>query len=113
LNKFLSTGLQTYICHPPDSVAQLVEQYTFNVWALGSSPSGITKLSDKSESFFYGQNFHQAFSKSHRKAAAQEQQACLIAPERRSYTSAARAFGKGLMKILPIKTLIACIGALR
>jgi hypothetical protein len=26
-----------------DFVAQLVEQYTFNVWALGSSPSGITK----------------------------------------------------------------------
>ena len=26
-----------------DSVAQLVEQYTFNVWALGSSPSRITK----------------------------------------------------------------------
>jgi hypothetical protein len=25
-----------------DSVAQLVEQYTFNVWALGSNPSGIT-----------------------------------------------------------------------
>ena len=25
-------------------VAQLVEQYTFNVWALGSSPSQITKL---------------------------------------------------------------------
>ena len=25
-----------------DLVAQLVEQYTFNVWALGSSPSGIT-----------------------------------------------------------------------
>ena len=24
-------------------VAQLVEQYTFNVWALGSSPSQITK----------------------------------------------------------------------
>ena len=24
-------------------VAQLVEQYTFNVWVLGSSPSGITK----------------------------------------------------------------------
>ncbi len=23
-------------------VAQLVEQYTFNVWALGSSPSGFT-----------------------------------------------------------------------
>ena len=26
-----------------DLVAQLVEQYTFNVWALGSSPSQITK----------------------------------------------------------------------
>ena len=26
-----------------DFVAQLVEQYTFNVWALGSSPSGITR----------------------------------------------------------------------
>ena len=25
-----------------DSVAQLVEQYTFNVWVLGPSPSGIT-----------------------------------------------------------------------
>ena len=26
-----------------DLVAQLVEQYTFNVWALGSSPNGITE----------------------------------------------------------------------
>ena len=26
-----------------DSVAQLVEQYTFNVWVLGSSPSQITE----------------------------------------------------------------------
>ena len=26
-----------------DSVAQLVEHYTFNVGVLGSSPSGITK----------------------------------------------------------------------
>ena len=25
-----------------DSVAQQVEQYTFNVWVLGSNPSGIT-----------------------------------------------------------------------
>ena len=25
-----------------DLVAQLVEQYTFNVWVLGSSPNGIT-----------------------------------------------------------------------
>ena len=30
-----------------DSVAQLVEQYTFNVWALGSSPSGITGFTSK------------------------------------------------------------------
>jgi hypothetical protein len=35
-----------------DSVAQLVEQYTFNVWALGSSPSGITKPQRKL-GFFY------------------------------------------------------------
>ena len=27
-----------------DSVAQLVEQYTFNVWVLGSNPSGITLM---------------------------------------------------------------------
>ncbi len=27
-----------------DLVAQLVEQYTFNVWALGSSPSRITEI---------------------------------------------------------------------
>ena len=35
-----------YFCTPKirdDSVAQLVEQYTFNVWVLGPSPSGITK----------------------------------------------------------------------
>ena len=35
-----------YLCTPKikkiDLVAQLVEQYTFNVWALGSSPSQIT-----------------------------------------------------------------------
>ena len=30
-----------------DSVAQLVEQYTFNVWVLGSNPSGITELETK------------------------------------------------------------------
>ena len=38
-----------YFCTPfkkgNDSVAQLVEQYTFNVWVLGSSPSRITKPS--------------------------------------------------------------------
>ena len=27
---------------PVELVAQLVEQYTFNVWALGSSPSQFT-----------------------------------------------------------------------
>ena len=35
-----------------DSVAQLVEQYTFNVWVLGSSPNGITKKPRKSRGFF-------------------------------------------------------------
>ncbi len=30
-----------------DSVAQSVEQYTFNVWVLGSNPSGITKKPSK------------------------------------------------------------------
>ena len=45
-----------YFCTPQkgkrsDSVAQLVEQYTFNVWVLGSSPSGITKLRHKSGLF--------------------------------------------------------------
>lgn len=39
----------SYFCTPKnkkgiDSVAQLVEQYTFNVWVLGSSPNGITGI---------------------------------------------------------------------
>jgi hypothetical protein len=33
---------QKDIWYKNDSVAQLVEQYTFNVWVLGSNPSGIT-----------------------------------------------------------------------
>ena len=38
-----------------DSVAQLVEQYTFNVWALGSNPSGITKMvEEKQRTVHYG-----------------------------------------------------------
>ena len=41
---------QSFI-HGRDFVAQLVEQYTFNVWALGSSPSQFTKLRRKSELF--------------------------------------------------------------
>jgi hypothetical protein len=38
-----------------DLVAQLVEQYTFNVWALGSSPSQITKTKPSQfyETVFY------------------------------------------------------------
>ncbi len=43
--------LSMYICarfsgKRDDLVAQLVEQYTFNVWALGSNPSGITKADE-------------------------------------------------------------------
>ncbi len=37
-------------------VAQLVEQYTFNVWALGSSPSQFTKEFIYLSSFFYASN---------------------------------------------------------
>ena len=36
-----------------DSVAQLVEQYTFNVWVLGSNPSGITKKATSKELLFF------------------------------------------------------------
>jgi len=36
-----------------DSVAQLVEQYTFNVWVLGSNPSGITKNLQMLEVFVF------------------------------------------------------------
>ena len=38
----------SYICHliKKDLVAQLVEQYTFNVWVLGSNPSQVTFLFD-------------------------------------------------------------------
>lgn len=42
-----------HVCCNNDSVAQLVEHYTFNVGVLGSSPSGITtKASKKFEAFF-------------------------------------------------------------
>jgi hypothetical protein len=33
-------------------VAQLVEQYTFNVWALGSSPSGFTQMAVRNGGHF-------------------------------------------------------------
>ena len=44
-SKLTSYGELTYSpIHPLfyDLLAQLVEQYTFNVWVLGSSPRGIT-----------------------------------------------------------------------
>ncbi len=50
-----------FVGRKDDSVAQLVEQYTFNVWALGPSPSGITKkvISTKLVTFFvYGNDVH-------------------------------------------------------
>ena len=34
-------------------VAQLVEQYTFNVWALGSSPSQFTRSCFRNEAAFF------------------------------------------------------------
>jgi putative endonuclease len=34
--------LSKIVLYNIDPVAQLVEQYTFNVWVLGSSPNGIT-----------------------------------------------------------------------
>ena len=46
LNNLLQNRRDYYFCtrfKQKDSVAQLVEQYTFNVWVLGSSPSQFTK----------------------------------------------------------------------
>lgn len=37
-----------------DRVAQPVEQRPFKPWALGSSPSTITKPSSSGDGFFYG-----------------------------------------------------------
>ena len=36
-----------------DSVAQLVEQYTFNVWVLGSNPSRVTSKKNSVSIFLY------------------------------------------------------------
>jgi hypothetical protein len=44
-----------------DSVAQLVEQYTFNVWALGSNPSGITLFIRKNNQSLVKHSFYKAF----------------------------------------------------
>ena len=40
-----------------DSVAQLVEQYTFNVWVLGSNPSGITRVIEDNFPFVSADTF--------------------------------------------------------
>ena len=40
INKLLGTAKKCRL----DSVAQLVEHYTFNVGVLGSNPSGITEM---------------------------------------------------------------------
>ena len=45
-----------------DLVAQLVEQYTFNVWALGSSPSGITKQKPPDSGGFFRYIHSQIYS---------------------------------------------------
>jgi putative endonuclease len=45
--------LKESISERGDLVAQLVEQYTFNVWALGSNPSQITKTRSHSLSGFF------------------------------------------------------------
>jgi hypothetical protein len=37
-------GFDSHRLHNFDFVAQLVEQYTFNVWVVGSSPTGVTNL---------------------------------------------------------------------
>ena len=36
------TRIRFLFIHIVDLVAQLVEQYTFNVWVLGSNPSQVT-----------------------------------------------------------------------
>jgi hypothetical protein len=36
--------IRVIILHCNEPVAQLVEQKTFNLWVLGSSPSGLTRL---------------------------------------------------------------------
>ena len=43
-----------------DLVAQPVEQYTFNVWVLGSSPSGITKKTSLTWGFLFPTPFNYA-----------------------------------------------------
>jgi hypothetical protein len=57
LKSFGTKDCETYFCTPKnevDLVAQLVEHNTFNVGALGSSPSGITKKAVIRRLFYLG-----------------------------------------------------------
>ena len=72
-----------YFCTPQkgkrsDSVAQLVEQYTFNVWVLGSSPSGITKLRRKSGLFCFKDVLKACFRKRTRNKKATKARSDLV-----------------------------------
>ena len=48
-----------------DSVAQLVEQKTLNLWVLGSSPSGVTERNSLiwAVSFFYADRLYNPIRK--------------------------------------------------
>ena len=52
LKSIISNKL-SFIIFKTDSVAQLVEQYTFNVWVLGSNPSRVTKITSSEVIFFF------------------------------------------------------------
>ena len=47
------TPIRYLFIHIVDLVAQLVEQYTFNVWVLGSNPSQVTKVKTIINSNFF------------------------------------------------------------
>ena len=56
LKSFGTKSSGAYFCTPKnevDLVAQLVEHNTFNVGALGSSPSGITKKAVERRLFYF------------------------------------------------------------
>ena len=73
-NSFCLKYKRTYFSTPvktewKELVAQLVEQYTFNVWALGSNPSGITKETyfQKEMGFLFLMMFKMYFDKLEKK----------------------------------------------
>lgn len=50
---YRSTRSRLVHCHRgPESVAQLVEQYTFNVWVAGSIPARLTTSSAHQKTVF-------------------------------------------------------------